>query len=182
MNQVFSRDQLLDPKKILQEVGVKPRMVVADFGCGTHGYFALPAARLVGDGGLVYAIDVRKGVIENINYLINLENITNIKPVWADLEVEGSTKIRNDFVDLVLLINVLFQSKKQGAILKEAHRVLKKGGRILLIDWRKNTPLGPSPDLWVDKREVMALAGRLGLEIEEEFDAGPYHFGVIFRK
>jgi len=49
---------LLDPVKILQNAGLTEGQVYADFGCGTLGYFVLPATDLVGLGGKVYALDI----------------------------------------------------------------------------------------------------------------------------
>ncbi len=182
-DQLSNNSQLLNAKQILDRAGIAEKMIVADLGCGTNGHFCFPAARLVGEKGLVYAVDVRKTALENIKSRSKLEGINCLKIVWSDLEIYGSTNIRSDFVDLSLLINILFQSQKPFNILKEAFRITKTGGKFVIIDWKKtHTPFGPSLDLRIDKNDIQAMFFRLGAEQIDNFDAGKYHFGMIFEK
>jgi len=53
--------QFLNPNEILEEIGLMGQMTFADFGCGA-GYFTIPAAKMVGDHGKVYAVDILKEV------------------------------------------------------------------------------------------------------------------------
>jgi len=179
----FGGNKLLDAEKILKMAGVSAGMTISDFGCGTNGRFSLSASHLVGDRGVVYAVDIRKFALEKVISFCREDGICNIKPIWADLERYGSADVPQSSVDFVLVINILFQSRKHIEILKEALRLLKKGGRIIVIDWKPSrVALGPSPNLRVNKSDVQAIMHNLGLEQIKEFDAGKFHFGMIFEK
>lgn len=158
-------------------------MMVADLGCGGAAHFALPAAKMVGDEGMVFAVDVLKFVLDSVQSRAKMEGLTNIKTIWADLEIFGSTYIKNLSIDAVLLVNILFQSKKHLNILKEAVRILKPNGKLLVVDWKSTRiPFGPPPEIRVKKEEIKAIAHRLDLEKIDEFGAGTYHFGLLFQK
>ena len=51
-----------NPEAILAGIGLKPGFTFIDLGCGS-GFFALPAARIVGESGKVYGVDVNAGAI-----------------------------------------------------------------------------------------------------------------------
>lgn len=179
----FGGNKLLDAEAILKKSGVLSGMSVGDLGCGTNGRFSLSASHLVGDRGVVYAVDIRRFALEKVVSFCKEDGICNIRPIWADLERYGSADISSSSLDFVLVVNILFQSRKQIEILKEASRFLKKGGRMIVIDWKPSkVALGPSPNLRVNKSDIQAILHGLGLEEIQEFDAGKFHFGMIFEK
>lgn len=173
----------MDAKFILGKVDIGDRMKVADLGCGASGHFVFPASRLVGKNGKVYAVDIMKPVLENINRRIKQENIENIETVWSDLEMVGATNISPDSLDVAMLINTLYLSRKRAEILRESLRLLKKGKKLLIVEWKNiSSPFGPPPEERV-KKEALKIAGqKLGLILEDEFEAGPYHYGLTFIK
>ncbi|MCX6778785.1 MAG: class I SAM-dependent methyltransferase [Candidatus Magasanikbacteria bacterium] len=175
--------KLLDPKLILQKLGLKDKMVVADLGCGAVGHFVFPASRMVGKDGKVYAVDIQRSVLENIEKRADLENLENIVGVWSDLERLGATKVESESVDAAILINTLFQNKDRETILKEARRLLKVGGKLLVVDWLlTSSPFGPPVEGRVDPFWVEQIGDQLGLRLMEKFSAGKYHYGLIFEK
>jgi ubiquinone/menaquinone biosynthesis C-methylase UbiE len=175
--------ELIDARSLLEKMGIGEKMVVADLGCGKRAYFSLQAAKLVGSFGLVYAVDVLKTALKNVISMANLFGVANIKTVWADLEVFGATKILDQTIDLVIINNVLFQASKSEIILQEAGRILKKGGKLLVTDWKKTLiPFGPSAENRIDPEKIKNQAQGVGLILIDEFEAGPYHFGLIFEK
>jgi SAM-dependent methyltransferase len=74
------RRQWQDPDQILTTIGLKPGMVFVDMGCG-DGYFALPAARMVGPEGRVYANDIDDGAIERLRQRAAQEGLGNLAEV-----------------------------------------------------------------------------------------------------
>jgi len=173
--------ELIDALASLKEAGIEKKMKVADFGCGRRGYFSLQAAKLIGPNGAVYAIDILPSALKSVESLANLFNISNLKTIWANLEIEESTKLPNESMDLVLLNNVLFQTKNHNVILKETKRILKKGSNLLLTEWeKKETPFGPKEK--IEKEEAKKKAEAVGLVFEKEFKPGPYHYSLVFKK
>ncbi len=175
--------ELMNAEEVLKKAGIEAGMKVADFGCGGRAYFTLQASRLVGKDGFVYAIDILKNVLQSVEELAKFYNLNNIKTIWADLEIPGSTKIENESIDFVIITNLFFQTKKHKEILEEALRILKNGGKVFFADWvRTATPLGPPLEMRVKPEEVKKLAEKVGFSFEREFQAGPYHFGLVFKK
>lgn len=183
-------DNFLTPGAILNQLNLEKFMVAADFGCGSGGW-ALPLAKILSEGK-VFAIDMIGGPLSALNSRAKMERILNIQTMTAD--VEKGTKLISSSCDLVLMTNLLFECKDKTAVLKEAKRVLKPGGKILVIDWRKAASFGPR-ERAVAPQDAIELAKAAGLKIEMpsphlagsapasgEFDAGPYHYGLILTK
>ena len=176
--------QLLDAQAILRRVGIVSGSFVADLGCGAAGHFTFPAARLVGEQGKVYAVDIQKTILDVIQRRARAESIHNIETVHSDLEVSHATKIPQESLDLALVITVLFQTKKHDAVLREAVRLTRPKGKILMLDWKQDgtTPFAPPPALRVSPETLRTIARSLNLEEVDDFDAGPSHYALVFRK
>ncbi len=174
---------MLDINYVLSRAQISKDMKVADLGCGASGHFTFPAARLVGKHGKIYAVDILKTILETINRRVKQENIKNIETIWSNLEIFKATKIESGSLDVAMLLNTLYQSRQRAEILREAIRMLKKGGKLIIVEWKNiSSPFGPSKEDQVKAELLKANAQKLGLEIESEFDAGQYHYGIIFIK
>lgn len=186
----------LNPDLIVNEFSLMPGMSVADFGSGA-GYFTIIIAERVGKEGRVYALDIMESALESVKEKSRAAGVENIETIWANLEVLGGSGLTDQSQDVVLLANILFQSDKKSEIIREAKRVLKDNGSLMIIDWKKGTgamsdglPIGqtgrqgfgPPDTLRTDDLAMRSLAIGEGLVFERTFDAGQFHFGMIFRK
>ncbi len=174
---------LLNAGAILDSVGVHEGAIVADLGCGGMGHFVAPTARSVGPKGHVYAVDIQKAVLHNVESRLQFQKIANVSTVWSNLEKVGSAKIPDHSCDFAFLVNVLFQNKDHSAILLEARRLLKETtGHLSVIEWKKSaSPIGPPLDFRVDPATILTLGREAGLAYVRAFDPGVYHYGLIFR-
>jgi ubiquinone/menaquinone biosynthesis C-methylase UbiE len=183
MIKITGGSALLDVNFIMEKAQIKERMKVADLGCGTSGHFVFPAAKIVGDRGVVYAVDILKPSLESIAKRAKQEGITNIVTVWSDLEVYKGAKIETESLDVAMLINTLFHSQKRAEMIREAIRMIKKGGKLLVIEWEDTSlPFGPPPEKRVKMGPLKTACEKLGLKTIEEFSAGEYHYGMLFTK
>ncbi|MDD4607312.1 MAG: methyltransferase domain-containing protein [Patescibacteria group bacterium] len=175
-------NELLDPQKVLTAVGVIQGLKIGDFGCGGRGFFSLQAARMVGQDGVVYAIDILKPVLKSVENEAHSLGLYNLKTVWSDLEKKDATKIKTE-LDIALVINLLFQVEKNENVIYEVKRLLKTQGKLLIIDWKQTGALfGPPVEKRVDIEQIKNLVIKIGFELQEEFEAGSFHFGLIFIK
>ena len=177
-------NELLQPLNILKEhLNIQPGQVIADLGCGGSGFFSLEAARMVGDQGQVYAVDIVKEALSSVDGKARLQGLYNVKTVWTDLELYGATEIPERSVDHAMLINVLFQSKKHMDIIKEASRLIKTGGKLLIIDWNDvPVPFGPAVQDRVKVDFLRENVPPLGYTEEKFIEPGQYHFGLVFNR
>ncbi len=136
---------LINIQLVLQAGAVKIGDSIADFGTGREGKVALPAAKVVGPNGTVYAVDVVKSILPTIQTKARMHGLNNVNVIWSDLEMYGATKtIRDNSLSAGFAVTVLFQSKQREALLKECHRMVRPGGRLVVVDWKPgvNAPLG----------------------------------------
>jgi ubiquinone/menaquinone biosynthesis C-methylase UbiE len=175
-------NQLINPYLLFKKVQLQRGMHVADFGCGRTGHLTFPAALIVGDRGVLYAVDIMKDVLGIVSKRAKDDRLTNVYPVWADVERIGKTAIPEGSLDIVFVVNMLNQSNNRHAVLEEARRLLKSKGRVALVDWAlkdKELPFGPERSRFVDFDEINQWAGLRGFVVQERFDVGAYHEGMI---
>lgn len=167
----------INPEKILKQLDFNEELKCADFGCGS-GAFTIPLARLV-KRGRVFAVDLQKEPLSVLQSQARAENLSNIKPVIADLEKVGSTGISNGSLDYVFLVNVLFQLQDKISCLKEAYRVLGPEESLVIIDWVQKIGLGNEI---VSIEDAKLLAIQAGFRFIRHLEAGQYHFAMLFQK
>ncbi len=169
----------LNVNEVLSNLDLKESMTAAEFGCGTAD-FALALAKKL-DKGKVYALDIQEEKLSVLKNKMVLQNIANIKMILCDLEAPNGSTLKNNFLDIVLIPNILFQVENKYAIIDEAKRILKPGCQLLVIDWLKKVPFGPREGL-VSPDEVKKIAATFGLSLKKEFAAGDYHYALLFIK
>lgn len=172
MNQGF-----LNPTEVLNQLKLSENMIAADFGCGSGGW-VIPLAKRLKEGKVI-AMDVLEEPLSALKSKAQFEKVANIETKRKDLE-KGSG-LRDDSLNLVLATNLLFQVEDKNAILEEIKRVLKKSGKVLIVDWLPEAPLGPEKGR-VSPEEVKRMTEELGFKLKKEFKAGVYHWGLILVK
>ncbi len=170
-----------DPVKNLKAFGLQENNIVADLGAGT-GFYSIAAAGML-PHGKVYAVEVQKDFLTTVANKAKEAHVNNVEGLWGDIEKVGGTKLRDALVDAVIISNVLFQVGKKDNLLEEAKRILKKGGRILLIDWSAGVSvMGPNTREFIPKNSAKEMLIKHGFQYEREIDAGVQHYGMIFKK
>lgn len=177
------KTNLLNIDLILEKAKISEGFKIGDLGCGRGGHFTFLSADLVGKKGLVYAVDIMKNNLAIIAKEAKELNMPQIVPIWSDIETYGGTKIEKESLDVVFLVNILHESTKPLNIIKESLRLLKKSGKVVIVDWKKiSSPIGPELSTRLNKETLISAVNKIGLSLEEEFEAGKYHFGLVFIK
>lgn len=119
------RSAFINPSRILREIGLQKGQIMLDYGCGV-GMFTIPASEIVGDDGVVYALDINPLCIKAVEREIRKRGIANVKTILSDRE----TGLPDESVDVVLVYDVLQMITDKRGLMKELHRVLKPDGSL----------------------------------------------------
>ncbi len=179
-------DKLNDPKRleylkpdlIWEKAGLPNASVLVDIGAGT-GFFALLFSRKM-KKGKVYACDISDKMISWMNGNLPAESKGIVIPTKME---ETSVPLSGGIADLVYMINLHHELEDPLLILKESFRLLKKGGKVIVIDWKKeDTPEGPPIGHRVEEETIENHMHGAGVcEIIKYRDL-PYHYFLIGRK
>lgn len=181
MFEVITKYRFLDPSQILPGVGIKRGATVADLGCG-NGYYPVALAKIVGDSGQVYAVDVQDEALEATVSMAKHQNLKNIYTVRHNLEMPG-LKVPENSCDAVILAGTLHLTKQPKNILREAYRIMKTGGLLAVIEWKKeHTLFGPNLNERIAEQEMNALLTQHGFKFQSNIAIDHYHYGLIYVK
>ena len=114
----------MNPYKLLNSAGLKPGQKVLEVGCGP-GFFTIPAAKIVGEKGRVYALDVNPVAVETVRRKIEEKGLKNVEVMLADA---GETGLPDESIDVAFLFGVIHALDDVDAVMREMHRVLKAKG------------------------------------------------------
>ncbi len=168
------------PHENVLQLGLREGMKVGDFGAGS-GHYTRAAAAVVGYSGKVYAIDVQEDVLKHLKLNAQAHHQSVINTVWGDIEKPGGTHLRDASLDAVILANTFFQVENRFGLLKEMQRVLKPGGKLMVVDWAGSYGgLGPVPEKVVTEHDAEAFFINGGFHKVKSFRAGPHHYGIVF--
>jgi predicted methyltransferase len=170
-----ARDAWQKPHEVIQALQLKPDAVVADIGAGT-GYFSMRLAHNV-PRGKVYAVDAEPDMVAHLKRRAEEAKLANVQAVQATAE---SPQLPEK-VDVVLLVDVYHHIDNRARYFSRLRESLKPGGRLAIVDFRMDAPMGPekigrvSPD--VVKRELKAA----GYTLAAEHDFLPNQYYLVFR-
>ena len=167
----------LDPNEILNQLNLEQNMIACDLGCGAGGW-AIPLAKKINKGRVI-AIDILKEPLSVLKNKASANRLFNIDAVLFD--IEQGVKLQDFSLDLVLIANFLFEVEQKEKILREAMRILKPKGKLLIVDWRANSIMGPKEGR-ISLEQVKKMSQDIGFKIDREIDAGAFHWGIILVK
>lgn len=172
----------VEPEIVASHFHLKRGDIIADFGAGS-GFFLRALSVRVGSEGKVFACEIQKRLVEKVSETVRTLGLTNVYPLWCDLEEPNGIKLKDGTLDVGLLINTLFQIEDKEAGVAEMARTIRSGGRLLIIDWTDSAGgMGPIQDHVINVRDAGVLCESHGFVLENEFPAGSHHYGLAFRK
>lgn len=127
------------PNTAIAALDLKPGMTVADIGAGS-GYMSVRMAKLVGPEGKVYAEDIQPQMIDLLKRRLEREKVANVVPVLGAID---DPKLPAETIDLMLLVDVYHEFSEPVKMLAGMRAALKPGGRLVLLEYRKEDPTVP---------------------------------------
>lgn len=171
------RTAALEPEKLLRKLGLRAGDTMADIGCGP-GFFALPAARIVGKGGIVLAGDIQGEMLTSVRGRAHEVGLSNIRVVKTS---ETEIPLPAESFDFVLLAFVLNELEHRATFLQRAARLLKPTGRVAVLEWeRAETPSGPPLEDRISRDELVEDAVAAGLRVREDGELGDGQYYYVF--
>jgi ubiquinone/menaquinone biosynthesis C-methylase UbiE len=153
------RLKIQDPQQILTDIGLRVGDTFLDIG-SNDGFFTIPASLMVKDSGIVYAVDIDGDAIQRLKDSIQEMNISNINYFIMPAE---DFLIKKDFADIVFFGTVLHDFANPNKVLQNAFSMLKKGGKIVDFDWRKeDTHIGPPISIRLSENDVLNMLENTG--------------------
>jgi ubiquinone/menaquinone biosynthesis C-methylase UbiE len=165
-----------NPEEILSAISVKAGSVFMDIGCGS-GFFTIPAARIIGNHGKVYALDMSRDAVALLKERAVVEGLRNIV---AEVGVAEDMIFCEACADIVFFGIVLHDFNDPDKVLLNAGKMLKPVGRLVDLDWKKEPmQLGPPLDVRFSEEQAIGLIRGDGFQIDSVDDSGLYHYLVV---
>jgi len=169
------RDEWQKPHEVIQALALPAGAVVADIGSGT-GYFSVRLAHMLAQGR-VYGIDTEPDMVRYLAERAKREKLANIvaaqgKPGDASLPAKA---------DLALLVDVYHHIDARARYFERLRASLRPGGRVAIIDFRMDSPVGPPPAGRIAPATVIEEMGAAGYVLAQQHDFLPYQYFLVFR-
>ena len=172
------RAQEEQPEKALDALAIEPGSVVGDVGAGV-GYFTEKLARRVGPNGKVYANDIQPEMLVQLRKNMAKLGIGNVQTVVG---AEDDPHLPANTLDLILLVDVYHEFSRPQAMLRHMRESLKPGGRLVLLEYRKEDPNVPIRE--EHKMTVKQVRSELepeGFRFDKVIETLPQQHILIFR-
>lgn len=168
---------LVDKDTVLSELRLNENTAVLDMASGA-GNYSLVIAEAMGGNGMVYAVDLWKEGIEELNRRQAALDLKNIEAAVADVSQE--IPLQDGSIDVCLIATAFHDLVEDGTgdgALTEAARVLKSGGRLVMVEFKKiDGPPGPPRHIRLAPEELDELVLPFGFVKEHTLEAGDYTY------
>jgi cyclopropane fatty-acyl-phospholipid synthase-like methyltransferase len=176
-SQVFDdpkRDAWQKPHEVIQALTLKPDAVIADLGAGT-GYFSVRFAHMVPQGR-VYGVDTEPDMVKHLAERAQREGLKNLRAVAA----KADDPRLPEKVDLVVLVDVYHHVENRERYFAKLREALRPGGRLAIIDFRMDSPVGPPVQARMAPEQVKAELQRAGYSLQQEHGFLPNQYFLVF--
>ena len=173
---------LINSDILMDVLPVEAGSVLLDLACG-KGMYSMFLSEIVGETGLIYAVDLWEEGLQILGKKIEEKKTTNILPLHND--VTEAIEIDDDSVDICLMATVLHdfeEMHKSGAVLQQVRTVLKPGGCLAVIEFKKiEGPPGPPIKIRLSEEETEKMVVGYGFKKIKTVDIGHYNYLMIFQ-
>ncbi|MFP4008362.1 MAG: class I SAM-dependent methyltransferase [Spirulinaceae cyanobacterium] len=167
-----------NPLDAIAALDLKSTDTVADIGAGS-GYFTFRIASQIPEGK-VFAVDIQPQSLEVLNFVIQQENIDNIEPI---LSTAKNPNLPKNSVDLALMVDAYHEFEYPYEMMHNIMTALKPGGRVVLIEYRREDPFVPIKTLHkMTEKQVKKEMAVVGLKWQSTQEFLPQQHFFVFEK
>jgi len=173
----FPKEPFLSPEEVVSGLDINPGERVLDFGAGS-GFWAIPIAKKVGRDGHVFVADAKEeniSVIKSKAERFGLDNLSYYLAPYEFSEMPIQTK-----VDTILCSNILSEITTGDMMYSQVKKLAKEGTKLIIIDWKRESELGPRAERRINEEDVIIKARKVGFEFKKLLSAGAHHTGLYF--
>lgn len=172
------RDAHQKPDEVLKALALRPGEAIADIGSGS-GYFSVRLAEKVGPAGRVYAVDVDPEMVRHLNRRLRDAGLDNVRTLLADFD---DPLLPDGSVDRFFVCDTWHHIEDQAKYLALMKRMLRPGGQVVMIDFKKEaTPMGPPLEMRIAREDLVRQMKGAGFEVSAEHAFLPYQYFLVFR-
>lgn len=124
-------NRLQPPDKVMDAIGVRPGMKVAEIGAG-HGRYVVQLAVRVGEKGRVYAEDIDAGTLEHLKKRCQKWGLKNVQTILGEV---ADPKLPEGELDLIFIISSYHHFDNPITLLRKARPSLKPDGILVIAEW-----------------------------------------------
>jgi predicted methyltransferase len=168
------RDAWQKPHEVIQALKLKPDAVVADIGAGT-GYFSVRFAHMV-PKGKVYGVDTEPDMVRYLAERAKRDGLANLNAVAG---APDSPRLPEK-ADVIVLVDVYHHVDARERYFRNLQDLLKAGGRVAIIDFRMDSPVGPPKSARMPPEQVKAEMQRAGYALAQEHTFLPNQYFLVF--
>jgi arsenite methyltransferase len=171
------RDAEQKPDEVLASLGLKKGETIADIGAGS-GYFSFRLANKVGSGGRIYAVDINPDLVLHMNRRIRDTKVKNVTTILSD---PGDPLLAAASIDRFFICNTWHHVENRPQYLALMKKILKPGGQIIVLDYKKEPlPVGPPPEMKLAKEVAISEMDAGGFRLAKEHTFLPYQYFLVF--
>lgn len=173
-----ARDAWQKPAEVVQLLGAREGMTVADIGAGT-GYFEPHLAKAVGQSGTVLALDVEQTLVDHMQQRMAREGLSQVRVAKIPFD---SPELPDGSVDRILIVDTWHHIGSRGAYSAKLAKALRPEGRLAIVDFTLESAEGPPPEHRVAPEKVLAELAEGGLVGEIATEGLPNQYVVLARR
>ena len=171
------RDAWQKPDEILNALGIKKGQTVADIGAGS-GYLTVKLSERVGEGGAVFAEDIQQEMLDYMNKRLTEKGIKNVTLVLGAMD---DPKLPSNSLDVAILLSTYHEIAQPIDFIKKIKRALKPQGRLAILEFSDESPIGPPIQVRLPEELVIHEAQKAGFTLSQRHTfLMPYQYFLIF--
>ena len=173
---------LVDTKRLFDELALKEDTRFLDVACG-KGAYSIAAAEYIGKTGRIVSVDLWEEGIEQLKREMAQKEISNLDARLAD--VSKRIPVEDNSVDVCLVATVLhdfIEDKTDDGALAEINRVMKQGGTLAVIEFKKiDGPPGPPIHIRITPGQTTGRLRPYSFGLIKEMEIGPYCYLALYK-